>query len=150
MSKAIIIGGGIGGLAAAAALARVGIECEVFEQAEELREVGAGLIIWANAIGALGQLGIAETLLCLGSRIETFEVRSWSGRVLTSSNYISLARKLGVAACVVLHRAVLLQALARLTDGSRLHCNNRCIKVEEAPGKVMARFADGKEVCADF
>src|SRR5947209_2844707 len=47
MSRAIIIGGRIGGLAAAAALARVGVECDVFEQAQELREVGAGLTLWA-------------------------------------------------------------------------------------------------------
>jgi salicylate hydroxylase len=40
--KAIIVGGGIGGVAAAVALRRMGIECDVFEQAEELREVGSG------------------------------------------------------------------------------------------------------------
>jgi 2-polyprenyl-6-methoxyphenol hydroxylase-like FAD-dependent oxidoreductase len=39
--KAMIIGGGIGGVAAAIALRRVGVECDIFEQAEELREVGA-------------------------------------------------------------------------------------------------------------
>lgn len=43
--KAIIIGEGIGGLSAALALGRAGIHCDVFEQAEELREVGVGLTI---------------------------------------------------------------------------------------------------------
>jgi thioredoxin reductase len=48
--KALIIGGGIGGLSAAIALRRVGIEGVVFEQADELREVGAGLSVWTNAV----------------------------------------------------------------------------------------------------
>ncbi len=43
--KALVVGGGIGGLAAAIALRRAGLEVSVFEQAEELREIGAGLSI---------------------------------------------------------------------------------------------------------
>ena len=41
--KAIIIGGGIGGLSAALTLGRVGIRCDVFERATELKEIGAGI-----------------------------------------------------------------------------------------------------------
>ena len=60
--KAIIIGGGIGGVAAAIALQRVGVECDIFEQAEELREVGAALSIWANGWQALEKLGVGPPL----------------------------------------------------------------------------------------
>jgi heterodisulfide reductase subunit A-like polyferredoxin len=49
----IIIGGGIGGLASAIALRRVGWTVRVYERAPELREVGAGLSLWANAVRAL-------------------------------------------------------------------------------------------------
>ena len=55
--KAIVIGGGIGGLSAAIALDRVGIEPLVFEQASALREVGAGLTFWSNGLDALAALG---------------------------------------------------------------------------------------------
>src|SRR5690242_14290600 len=48
--QAIIVGGGIGGLTAAIALEKVGIEAHVYERAPELREVGAGISLWANAI----------------------------------------------------------------------------------------------------
>jgi len=61
----MIIGGGIGGVAAAIALQRVGVECDIFEQADELREVGAALSIWANAWRVLEQLGVGRTLLAL-------------------------------------------------------------------------------------
>ena len=55
--KAIIIGGGIGGLASAVALARRGWQVEVLERAPEFTEVGAGLSIWANGLRALDALG---------------------------------------------------------------------------------------------
>ena len=55
--KAIIVGGGIGGLAAAIALRRVGHEVDVIERATELAEIGAGLSIAPNALAALERLG---------------------------------------------------------------------------------------------
>jgi 2-polyprenyl-6-methoxyphenol hydroxylase-like FAD-dependent oxidoreductase len=58
--KALIIGGGIGGLAAGVALRRVGWDVAVFEQAPAYREVGAGLTLWANAVRALAVLGLAD------------------------------------------------------------------------------------------
>lgn len=52
--RAVVIGGGIGGLTAAIALARRGWRAEVFEQAPELHEIGAGLMVATNAMRVLG------------------------------------------------------------------------------------------------
>ena len=60
--RALIIGGGIGGLATAIALKQSGLEVEVFERVAVLREVGAGLSLWANAIRALDQLGLGAAI----------------------------------------------------------------------------------------
>jgi hypothetical protein len=54
---AIIIGGGIGGLASGIALGGIGCTVNIYEQAPELHKVGAGLSLWANAIRALEKLG---------------------------------------------------------------------------------------------
>ncbi len=75
--KALIIGGGIGGVSAAIALQRVGIEAVVFEQADTLREIGAGLSVWTNAVKALRKLGAGDSVLASGSIIERFEARNW-------------------------------------------------------------------------
>ena len=55
--KIVIIGGGIGGLTAAVALARRGLAAEIYEQAPALEEIGAGVGLWANALRALEPSG---------------------------------------------------------------------------------------------
>ncbi len=62
----MVIGGGIGGLTAAVALRRAGVEAVVFEKAGELREIGAGISLWANAMKALRKLGLYDTVLAVG------------------------------------------------------------------------------------
>jgi len=57
-----VIGGGIGGLATALALLRRGIDVDVYEQSEELKEVGAGIHISANGTRVLDALGLEAPL----------------------------------------------------------------------------------------
>ncbi|MBD1588380.1 3-hydroxybenzoate 6-monooxygenase [Pseudomonas typographi] len=59
--KVIIVGGGIGGLAAALALTRQGIFVELLEQADEIAEIGAGIQLGPNAYAALDALGVGDT-----------------------------------------------------------------------------------------
>lgn len=59
--KVVIIGGGIGGLAAAQALALEGLQVEVLEQASQIGEIGAGIQLGANAFAALDALGVGDT-----------------------------------------------------------------------------------------
>ncbi len=58
-----IIGGGIGGVAAAVALHRAGIHATVYERANELREVGAGMMLWPNATRVLKELDVLERVV---------------------------------------------------------------------------------------
>jgi len=148
--KVLIIGGGIGGLSAALALRRVGVQADVFEQAEELREVGAGLSVWANALRALERLGVASRVRSLGSRIDRFEVRTHAGRTLSALSFAALERKLGVPVGVIVHRGDLLRELAAGLDEARIHCNARLISFESRADGVCARFADGREASADL
>src|ERR1044072_2093155 len=65
-----IIGGGIGGLTAALALRQLGFEPTVFEQAPELLEVGAAILMWPNAMRVLHRLGVSEAVRGHGAVLE--------------------------------------------------------------------------------
>lgn len=80
-----VLGGGIGGLCAAAALCRAGFEVAVYEQAEELGEVGAGLTLWPNAVRVLRRLALADELIRRGSKIRRAPLRTSGGRILAES-----------------------------------------------------------------
>ena len=77
-----IIGGGIGGVAAAVALRRAGLEVTVYERALALREVGAGLMLWPNATRVLRELGVLENIAAVSGTSDHFLVRGDSGRIL--------------------------------------------------------------------
>jgi len=74
----LIAGGGIGGLTAALALLKRGFDVDVYEQAGELREVGAGLQISANGNRVLHELGVGAALRALACEASGKEVRLWS------------------------------------------------------------------------
>jgi salicylate hydroxylase len=74
----LIAGGGIGGLTAALALLDKGFDVDVYEQAAELREVGAGLQLSANGTRVFHALGVGEALKALSCEATGKEVRLWS------------------------------------------------------------------------
>jgi salicylate hydroxylase len=76
--KVLIAGAGLGGLTAALALLKRGCDVQVFEQAPELREVGAGLQLSANGLRPLYQLGLEEALRALASEPSGKEIRLWN------------------------------------------------------------------------
>ena len=80
-----VVGGGIGGLAAAAFLHRAGLTATVYEQAPALGEVGAGLVVAPNAVRLLRRLGAMEQLLRRAVPLDWgWEFRRWTdGRVLS-------------------------------------------------------------------
>src|SRR5580658_6503403 len=75
--KIAVIGGGIGGLAAALSLHRAGLDVAVYEQAPELNEVGGGINMGPNAARILYRLGLGEQLDRMAVRPESAHVRRW-------------------------------------------------------------------------
>src|ERR1043165_5107971 len=109
-----IIGGGIGGLAAALALRQFGFAPQVFEQAPNLLEVGASILIWPNAMRVLNRLGLATAIRDRGAVLDKARWLRADGKLLNQF----LLPKSEVPA-VALHRAdqqhTLLEALPRYT-----------------------------------
>jgi 2-polyprenyl-6-methoxyphenol hydroxylase-like FAD-dependent oxidoreductase len=141
-SQAVIIGGGIGGLATAIALRKVGIEARVFERAPELAHVGAGLSLWPNGLRALDALGLGEDVRSRSFRDLNSGLRRWDGRVLVAANGEALERRLGDVS-VVVHRAELTQLLRRELPDDAVVTHASCIGFREDESGVTARFANG-------
>ena len=82
-----IVGAGLGGLVAAIALRRAGIEATIYEQANALGEVGAGIQVGPNAVKVLRALGLEAGLADFGAQPRQHIGRNWkSGRVLFRSD----------------------------------------------------------------
>jgi 2-polyprenyl-6-methoxyphenol hydroxylase-like FAD-dependent oxidoreductase len=144
--RAIVIGGGIGGLAAAVALRRAGIDVAVFEQQHDLRktQVGGGIHMWANAMRALAQLGLAERVTELGAPIERTEFRDWRGRLLAVWPIGEIAREFGTRDAGI-SRGELQQVLVDAQENGNVNAGVECTGFEQDASGVTARFADGRE-----
>src|SRR5215472_2233301 len=91
-----IIGGGVGGLAAALALERRGAETIVCEQSAALSEIGAGLNLTPNAIKALRALGLAAEVTAIAAETNLLNIRSWkSGRYISRTRRADFREKFG-------------------------------------------------------
>lgn len=140
----IIIGAGIGGLAAALALKRAGIEVRIFERAEALQEEGAGLTLWANAVKALHRLGLEE-ITRSAFNLADGNIYSWQGERLSSLPAAKLKRRFG-AGNLALHRAELREALLAEVGDNLLRLGWRCNGFEQDAEGVSVQFSNGQMV----
>jgi 2-polyprenyl-6-methoxyphenol hydroxylase-like FAD-dependent oxidoreductase len=146
--KAIIIGGGIGGVTAAIALKQAGLDVTVYERAEELREVGSGLPLWTNALRTLHVLGLTGELEKLGVQVSSMRVTTWKGDTLTDTKNDKHLKTLGTITIVV-HRAELLTLLLKTLGEDNVQLGMTCTGFSQDASGVTAQFANGQEVRGD-
>ena len=149
MTRVAIIGGGIGGLAAARALCRRGIEVQIYEAAPELREIGAGVALGPNAMKVLRSLGLEDDVRAIAGRWEWAVTRNGkTGRTISRTSRPQQASLFGSAGATA-HRADLLDVLSRSVPTDIVTLGARCKGVEPYEKVAVARFEDGSEVEAD-
>jgi 2-polyprenyl-6-methoxyphenol hydroxylase-like FAD-dependent oxidoreductase len=140
-----IIGGGIGGVAAAVALHRAGIQATVYERANELREVGAGMMLWPNATRVLKELGLLERVAILSGPSQHFLVRSRTGTILMD---IGLGHFDVPALCT--RRSDLLDALISALPAQRVRLGHDFGYFERQNSSVGIHFSNGISMEHDF
>lgn len=153
MSKPSIamIGGGIGGLAAALTLLKAGFDVHVYEQSPKLLEVGAGLVISPNASRLLIRLGLGEEMKRVGVNPIAFHQRRWQdGRTLARSRLRETTEAAFGAPAYVFHRGELNAALTDAMPKDRVHVAHRCVGFVDRGDHVEASFENGTNIKADI
>jgi len=151
-ANVIVIGGGIGGMATALSLQRRGFSVQVYERAKEIREVGAGVVITANARRALRDLGVDAQLEAISSTIDVFHTCHFAtGEVLRAVSKEDISRKVGMASLGVyradLH-SVLMQAVLA-NDPDCLNAQSEFASLTQDAAGVTVHFANGASARAD-
>ena len=141
--RVLIAGAGIGGLAVAVALRKVGIEAELYEQAPELREVGAGVGLWSNALGSLDQLGAGDEIRAATLPLRVLAGARPDGRATSTVRLDDLGAEFAKAECRVVPRPALLAALARQVPAERVHTGDGVEAAESAGAYVHIRLKSG-------
>jgi salicylate hydroxylase len=142
--RIIVVGAGIGGLAAALTLRRSGFEVQLFEQASELREVGAGVQISPNATRILHRLGLEEPLRRLGVRPCARVIRRWDdGRVIAREPLADACERDFGATYYHFHRADLLDVLSAAIPDEMFHLDHRCVGLVQHGDRVKVEFQNG-------
>ena len=149
--RVIVIGSGIGGLSTAIALRKVGFDVAVYERAPELREVGAGISLWANALRALDAIGAGDAVRAVSLPAVRSEMRVNDGRkVIFAVPVSAFEERFNVRPFLALtHRAELVGALASLLPPGVARYGHECRGVEAGEKSVRVNFANGHTDEAD-
>lgn len=127
---AIVVGGGIGGLATGMALVARGWRVQVLEQAAAFGEIGAGLSVWPNGVRALGALGLGEQVRDRALVETEAGIRDATGRWMSRTDTDELGRQYGPL--VMMHRADLLDTLRKALPAGSLQAGARVTDVRSS------------------
>ncbi|KOC90820.1 FAD-dependent urate hydroxylase HpxO [Winslowiella iniecta] len=148
--KAIVIGGGIGGICAAIALKRFGIETAVYEAVKQIKPVGAAISIWPNGVKCLNWLGMKAPLRALGGPMHYMAYHDYlHGQIMTRFSISPLVESVGERPYPVARAE--LQAMLLDTYGrDAVQFGKRVTHIEESDSGVTAWFDDGTEARGDL
>ncbi len=144
---ALVVGAGIGGLAAAVALRRLGLQVQILERASSLAPGGAGLTLWPNALRALDELGVGAMVRESARPISSSAILAPDGRVLTEAPLGAITARFGPV--LALHRADLRHALLTAAGAELVTLGAIVIGAINQEDVAGVRLMDGSEHRAD-
>jgi salicylate hydroxylase len=152
--KVLIVGAGLGGLAAASCLMKAGFDVEVYEQAPMLAEVGAGIQMSANPMHVLRHLGLEDDVLRLGVQPGAYVFRLHdTGEVIQEFPLAAEHQRQHGAPYVQLHRADLHELLAQAACKLKpdlIRLNHKASGFTETDRGITLHFSDGTSVEGDI
>jgi salicylate hydroxylase len=148
--RVAIVGGGIGGLAAAIALRDSGHEISVYEQADQFREIGAGVTLHPNATRLLVKLGLGEALRRIGSPTAGVRLMTAAGDPIETGAPRGGAPLSDAGQGYNVHRAEFLDVLERAVPSSSIRLGHRCRDLTQDGSGVVLTFENGGRATHDL
>src|ERR1700743_1883160 len=148
--RVAIVGAGLGGLTAAIALRQRGFTVDIYEQAAQLGEVGAGIQLGPNAMRVFQALNLEKKVISIAFEPNRHVVRSWN-----SGNLISATQMRGVynhqygAGYYGAHRADFHGGVVRALPPDCIHLNAKLVNIAQSETEVALTFEGGHQVTAD-
>ncbi|MBD3886898.1 FAD-dependent monooxygenase [Phormidium tenue FACHB-886] len=148
--KVAVIGAGLGGLSTAIALLKQGFEVQVYERAQSLRPVGAGLTLLPNGLNSLAAVypEVVETLKQAGSHTQMINLKKSTGEMVLSQP-TRLAEQFGQP-MLNIRWSRLQEILAQFLPAAILHLDHSCTGFEQSDEAVIAHFANQNSIQADL
>ena len=134
-----IVGGGIAGLTAAITLERLGIDYRLYESAPELKGIGAGVGLAANAMHAFEYMGLREEIEQLGHHLPSFNLWDEKGEILLKPDTQKIAQTFKQENFVI-HRADLHAFLLSKIESSRISLGSRATRFSMENKRVQIGF----------
>lgn len=144
----LIAGGGIGGLTLARALQHAGLRATVFERAEALRPVGAGILVQMNGMRALRHIGADAGVVREGQILHEAAVLDAKGRAIARTRFEGLTRELGVPG-VAIHRGRLQAVLLEGLGPEQVRTGLRVEGFQDEGHQVTVTLSDGSTASGD-
>lgn len=149
--RAIVVGAGIGGLAATLSLRRAGCEVTLVEQTPRFAEVGAGIQLAPNATRVLRRLGLLDAVAEQASRPSHLSFRTWSdGAEICRYTLGRAAEDAFGAPYLQVHRADLHEALAGAVPSRSVRLNTAVVGIDQDDESARVTTATGEVLTADL
>lgn len=151
LGRIAVVGGGIGGLTFAIAMRHHGLEVDIYEQADELREVGAAVALSANATRFYyNRWGMGDLFEKAAYEISALIYRDGpTGREIGRHAAGQTYRDLFGGPYLGIHRAELQKILSTEVGMDRIHLGKRLVNIDDSGKQVTLHFADGSKAEAD-
>ncbi len=144
----MIIGAGIGGLTTAIALARKGIDFKIYEQTDELKEVGAGIWVAPNGLKVYEKLGICNEIISAGKSLQKISIIDTTNKTISEIDGTKLKARHQYET-VAIHRATLLKILASHVSPKNIFLNKTFESYSQSENSITATFTDGTIATGD-
>lgn len=144
-----IIGAGIAGLAAASSLEKLGFETQVFEAADKVQGIGAGMGLASNAIKAFEYLGLDREVIAISNHLKDFEITDSEGKTILSADTERIRQNYNTDNFAV-HRADLHKLLLGKIPPEKIQTRKKLINLRISKNKVETEFEDGDFCEFDF